>query len=97
MKWSSETFDQAKTPFKMKVNSTHKIMKKKLTNVGSLYIDSKGLTWQNEITYGRSRILNRIPIRPAITKLRKDPKEILTTFILKSRKIRWNKSSLILF
>ena len=28
MKWSSETFDQAKTPFKMKVNSTHKIMKK---------------------------------------------------------------------
>ena len=28
MKWSSETFDQAKTPFKMKVNSTLKIIKK---------------------------------------------------------------------
>ena len=36
MKWPSETFHQAKTPFKMKVNSTHKIIKK-LTNVGSLY------------------------------------------------------------
>ena len=36
MKWPSETFRQANTPFKMKVNSTNKIIKK-LTNVGSLY------------------------------------------------------------